>query len=382
MRLEFSLSLSVAARVLYPANLVARTINSRLWHSIVMALSSLGFIAAVESAGAAEQPFYAGKTITVVIATAPGGTGHLRYTTVMKHLPRYLPGNPTIVPQYMPGAGGVAAANHLAHVAKRDGFTIGGSSSALYTSAILGATGVRYKLDDFTFLGAPYSGGPHTLMVRPGLHIDTVDKLKAYKGLRFADRSVGHAMYIIDRLFAYVLELNEPQWILGYNQQEIDLALERLEADALASTLHSVVREKLPRLEKGYTVPVVLRNPKGRGGEWVPEFPQNRANLDQYADTTLKRAVLRFHSALRPSASVLFAPKGIPAAALRDLQQAFAKVWSDPQFAEEYARLIAEPNDPISGEEIEKVLAQLPRDPKIMQIYKDISGLGALPPAR
>lgn len=354
---------------------------SRQGHKIAATLFLLLLIAA-GSVKAAEQPFYTGKTITAIIATAPGGTGHLRYTTVLKHLPKYLAGHPTIVPQYMPGAGGMAAANHLANVARRDGLTLGGSSSALYTAAILQSAGVRYKLDDFTFLGAPYSGGPHTLMVRPALHIDTVEKLKAYKGLRFADRSVGHALYIINRLFAYVLDLNEPKWILGFNQQEMELALERLEADALASTLHSVAREKLPLLEKGYTVPVVLRNPKGRGAESVLEFPQNRANLDQHADTPLKRAILRFHSALRPSASVLFAPKGIPPAALKELKQAFSKVWSDAQFTEEYARLIAEPIDPISGEEIEKVLGQLPHDAKIMQIYKDISGLGPLPPAR
>jgi hypothetical protein len=89
-----------------------------------------------------------------------------------------------------PGAGGVGAANHLANVVKRDGLTLGASSSALYTSAILGVTGVRYKLDDFVFLGAPYSGGPHTLVVRPDLHLDTVEKLRAYKGLRLPiDRS-------------------------------------------------------------------------------------------------------------------------------------------------------------------------------------------------
>ena len=144
----------------------------------------------------------------------------------------------------------------------------------------------------------------------------------------------------------------------------------------------SFARERLSWLEKGYTVPVVLRNPKGRGGEFVREFPPNRAHLDQFADTPLKRAILQFHGALRPSASVLFAPKGIPETAVRELKLAFSKVWSDPQFAEEYARLIAEPNDPITGEEIEKVLAELPRDPKIMQTYKEISGLGALPPAR
>jgi tripartite-type tricarboxylate transporter receptor subunit TctC len=152
----------------------------------------LSFFAAFscECADAAEQPFYAGKTITVVIATGPGGTGSLRYTSVMKFLPRYILGSNTIRAHYLPGAGGVGAANHLANVVKRDGLTLGASSSALYTSAILGVTGVRYKLDDFVFLGAPYSGGPHTLVVRPDLHLDTVEKLRAYKGLRLPiDRS-------------------------------------------------------------------------------------------------------------------------------------------------------------------------------------------------
>ena len=63
-------------------------------------------------------------------------------------------------------------------------------------------------------------------------------------------------------------------------------------------------------------------------------------------------------------------------------QGALPGAWGDRQFAEEYARVIAEPNDPITGEEIEKVLGQLPRDLKIMQIYQEISGLGTLPPVR
>ena len=126
--LDFSRSLSVRARVFDLFNLLAGTIKyarsgcdvsrttaiSRHCHAIGAKLSFLGFIAAIrlKSAGAGEQSFYSGKTITVIIATAPGGTGHLRYTTVLKHLPKYLAGNPTIVPQYMPGAGGMAAARN------------------------------------------------------------------------------------------------------------------------------------------------------------------------------------------------------------------------------------------------------------------------------
>jgi hypothetical protein len=81
--------------------------------AMIVRLFLLGFLTTLcgESAKAAEQPFYSGKTITVVIGTSPGGTGGLRYTTVMKYLPKYIPGNPTIVAQYMAGAGGVAAAH-------------------------------------------------------------------------------------------------------------------------------------------------------------------------------------------------------------------------------------------------------------------------------
>ena len=94
MRMDFSRSLSVRARVFYLINLLAEAINyarragrvfrtsamSRHGHAIAVKLSLLGFFTAVsvESAGAADQPFYSGKTITVVIATGPGGTGHLR----------------------------------------------------------------------------------------------------------------------------------------------------------------------------------------------------------------------------------------------------------------------------------------------------------------
>lgn len=356
---------------------------SRYAHSAsVRFLPLVFFTLCFESAPAAEQPFYAGKTITAVIGTSLGGTGGLRYTAVMKYLPKYIPGNPAIVPQYMPAAGGVTAANHVAHMAKRDGLTISGISSSLYANTILGAAGVRYKLDDFTFLGSSYSGGPHVLTARPGLRLDTVEKLKAYKGLRFAQRSVGHAMYVIDRLFAYVLELDDPRWVLGYNQQEIDLSVERGEADALCTTLHSFVRDRLAWIQKGYTVPIVLRNPKGGGAEVARKFPLRPAHLEQYADTPSKKAVMQFHAAMRPSASVFFVPKGIPDAALKDLKQAFGKVWSDPQFVEEYERLIGEPSDPVTGEEIERVLAQLPKDPNVMQLYKQITGPEPLPPAR
>jgi tripartite-type tricarboxylate transporter receptor subunit TctC len=330
----------------------------------------------------AEAPFYQGKTLTVVEGRAAGGLGSLRAKVVASHLQRYLPGNPPIVYQYMAGGGGTAAANHLASVARRDGLTIANIGSSIFSNALLGGSGVRYQLDDFVFLGSAYSGNPFALVIRPALGLDSVEKLKAYSGLRFANRSVGHSTYIADRLAAFTLELKDARWILGYTDQEINPAIERGEADTRVMGIPLFLREAPHWLKQGFTVPVVLRNTKGRGAETFPEFPQDRPTLDRYADTELKRAILKFHNATRPVSSVYLVPKGIPDAALRTLREAFNKAWDDPRFKEEYERLTQEPADPVTGEEIDEILKALPQDPRVREIYKQLIGAGPVPPGR
>ena len=67
---------------------------------------------------------------------------------------------------------------------------------------------------------------------------------------------------------------------------------------------------------------------------------------------------------------------------MKDLKEAFKKTWKDPQFAIDYKRRTGEPADPVAGEEIERVLQQLPKDPKIMKVYKQVIGGGPLPSSR
>ncbi len=94
-------------------------------------------------------PYYEGKTLVVIEGRRPGGTGSLRTQATMKYVQKHLSGNPSIVYKYMPGGGGTAAANHMANRAKRDGLTIANIGTGLYSNAMFGARGVRYKLEDF-----------------------------------------------------------------------------------------------------------------------------------------------------------------------------------------------------------------------------------------
>lgn len=344
---------------------------------------ALLMISSHDLAGTGEPPFYEGKTLTLIVATSPGGTGVLRAQAVTTYLQKHLRGNPGVVYQYMPAGGGTAAGNYLAHSAKRDGLTIGIQLSSFFSDAVLGTSGVRYKLEDFVILGSPVrEGGPYTLIIRPDLGLDTAEKLRAYKGLRFAQRSVGHSMYLLDRMFAFLLDLKEPRWVLGYDNPELLAALKRGEADVQTNNINGVMRETPHLVKEGFTFPIVMSDVEGRGAEAIPGFPQGRPTVDKYLDTDLKRAILRFRRGIRPASGPYLAPKGIPERAVADLREAFNKVWADPQFAEEYRRLTREVADPITGEEIEQVLRQMPRDPRIVDVYKQLLGGGPLPPSK
>jgi tripartite-type tricarboxylate transporter receptor subunit TctC len=345
-------------------------------------LSLLFLASAFEQALAGEAPFYQGKTLTLVEGRSPGGTGSVRAQAVVKYLRKHLAGNPAIVYQYMPGGGGTAAANHMAHIARRDGLTIGNIGSSMISNAVMGSPGVRYKLDDFIYLGSASTGGPYTLITASRLGLDSVDKLRAYRGLRFAQRSVGHTMYILDRMFAYILELAEPAWVVGYKESELDLAISKGEADAQSNNVHTILKEAGHWMKGDYVFPIVMKNAQGKGVETAPQFPQNLPTLDQHANTELKRAVLRFHNGSRPTSAPYFAPRGIPEPAVRALKEAFDKIWQDPEFLREYPLIAAEPADPVTGQEIEEVLKQLPQDPKIRDIYKQLISAGPLPPVR
>ena len=328
----------------------------------------------------AAAPFYEGKVVTVVQGRSGGGLGDLRVRAAIPYLQKYLPGNPQVISLYVPGAGGIRAANLMGKTFKNDGLTIGNIATSIFVRAVAKDPTVQYRLSDFSYLGAPSVGGPYALLIRP-LGLDTVGKLKAYNKLRLAERSVGHTMYNVGRITAFVLELKDPQWVVGYDSPEVDVAVQRGEADARTEVLFDLVRNKPKWRQDGFTVPVVLKNIKGRGPEAVAGFPKTET-VNDYADNQLKKDVLRFYYNSRPGSSVYFAPKGIPEDASAALRQAFRKIWNDPQFARDYERITAEPLEAISGEDIEKFLNEIPDDPKLNTVMQQLLGAGPIPAAR
>src|SRR5882724_8758848 len=115
-----------------------------------------------------QTAFFQGKTVTILESSAPGGVGSMRTKAVVPFLQKYIPGNPTIVMQYMDGGGGRKAANHLYKSVRPDGLTIGRMSTPFVMQPILGESGVLYDIDKVSYLGTSYSGGYHVFFYAEG----------------------------------------------------------------------------------------------------------------------------------------------------------------------------------------------------------------------
>src|SRR5918996_6180097 len=158
-----------------------------------------------------QTSFYKGKTITFINGVGPGGTGDLRGKPIAAFLTRHIPGNPTIVTEYMPGAGGRKAANHMYSVARPDGLTFARISSSMVPNAVLGETGVRYDLDKLNYLGSAESVFHFVLLTRKGAGLDSLEKLRSTPQVRVAAGDVGHSTYYLPRVFAYFIDMKEPR---------------------------------------------------------------------------------------------------------------------------------------------------------------------------
>src|SRR6185312_15245032 len=121
--------------------------------AIVLAFAALSVLAPVHAADTA-APFYKGKQIIMLIASGAGGGYDAYARTLPRYLPKYIPGNPTIVPKNVPGAGGLIAANTLYNTTAPDWLTSAALNNGLATDPLFGETAGRFEAQKFNSLGS------------------------------------------------------------------------------------------------------------------------------------------------------------------------------------------------------------------------------------
>src|SRR5262245_61382472 len=117
--------------------------------------AAVAALAALTAPAAAQAPSLAGKNVQMIIGFGPGSADDVGARVVARHIGKHLPGKPTVVPQNMPGAGSLNAANHIYNVAPKDGTAMGNISSGAVLGPITGAAGARFDPTRITWLGSP-----------------------------------------------------------------------------------------------------------------------------------------------------------------------------------------------------------------------------------
>lgn len=324
----------------------------------------------------AQAPFYQGKTLTVIATTSPGGTGDMRVRAVVPFLRKHIPGNPTVVIEYMDGGGGRKGTNHLFRSANPDGLTLGAASGAIIGLNIMGEPGVMYDIDKFLYLGTPESENHYVIYSRKELGLGNPEKLKATSGIRIGAQTVGHVSYIAGRLFAYFLNFREPKFVTGYSGPELDAALMRGEVDARANNATSVLRRNPDWVEKGLMdFQAILEVPKGDKHSRFAHVPE----IENFAKTEKEKKLLTMWRGFRSVGSPYILPPGTPKDRVEILQEALRRAFKDPDFHSEFKKLVGDEATPLMPEELTKIIREMPRDAEIIELLKKFSGPGPLP---
>lgn len=325
-----------------------------------------------------QGPFYQGKTITLIVGAGPGGMGDLRAKALASVLAKHIPGNPAITFQYMPGAGGRKAANHLYNTARPDGLTLYRISSSIISYAVLGETGVQYDIDKLNYLGTTEHKLYYVFITRAALGHDGLAKLRAAGGLRIGSAPVGHTGYLHSRMIAYFLDLKDSRIIPGYENEDLDVAFARSEVDAQVASMGTVfqndfMKNKTVHFHAGIEYP---RNWKD------PRFTSlNLPDLESFAKTDGEKKILGMMRNFRSVGTALLFPPGVPKDRVDILKEAVRKTHTDPAFIAEYRKLTSgdEPT-PLMPDEQANVVKEIPRDAETIELFKKFSGTGPLPP--
>jgi tripartite-type tricarboxylate transporter receptor subunit TctC len=323
----------------------------------------------------AQAPFYQGKTITVIQGRGPGGSGDMRARAITQFLPKYIPGNPTVVHEFMAGGGGLKAANHV-YSMKGDGLTIGSVSSGFMSGAILGGTGVNYQVERFHYLGAADAGGHYIFYTRKELGVTSLEKLRVTPGIRIGAQSVGHSNYNIARLLAYLLPMKEPRFVAGYASPEIDLAIERGELDSRFNQSFSLMQNNPEWVEKKMMdFHITLEIIKGDKNPKFAHLPE----IESLAKTEKDRQLINLQRSFRITGSPFILAPDTPKDRVAILQAAVTKVFKDPEFPKYFKKTVGDDPELVFPEVMDKAVKELKRPPEVVDLLKKIAGAEPLP---
>jgi tripartite-type tricarboxylate transporter receptor subunit TctC len=296
---------------------------------------------------AGAQDFFAGKTMTIIVSTGAGGSYYQVAQSFSRHMPKYIPGNPTMIVKAMPGAGNVLATNFLHNIAPKDGTTIGTINNSIPLHQVLDGKGVHYDARNFNWLGSTgtYNSVAYVWHTAGIKTLQDVMKKEVILGGTGIGSSIVIYPTVMNNLLGTKFKI-----VLGYKStMEIDIAMERGEVQARTGSYTALVSEH-PDWLKDKKV-VLLAQIGGRKDPQLPNVPL----MTDFAKNDEDRQVMQLISSPIALGRPYLTPPGIPADRLAILQKAFDATLRDKGFLDEAKKMDID-IDPVSGAEIAQIV--------------------------
>ena len=320
----------------------------------------------------AQGMFYQGKTITLIVGSG-AGTAYDMYARLLgNYIGKHIPGNPTVMVQNMPAAGGLVAANYVYGVAKPDGLTLASINPAHYFNQLQGNKEVKFDWTKFTWL-ASSDKSEHMLYMRSDAPYRTIqDVRKAAEAPKCGATGTGTSGHHIPRMLEEALG-TKFTIVTGYaGGNEIDLATERNEVVCRSFTTAAYfAREPYHTWRKKNFVRVLLQTGHQKDPR-LPEVPLLSELMDEFKTSDLGRRVVTVMLGSGELGRPIVAAPGIPADRAKILRDAFMKSMADPALIADAAKSKLEITA-VSGEELTQIAKEvIEQPPEVVDRIKKI----------
>src|SRR5712671_5593085 len=295
---------------------------------VVFACAAIGtslLLMSSASLAQASADFYRGKQIALLVGFGPGGEDDLWARMISRHLPTHIPGNPNVVPQHMPGSGGLLVVNRLYNTAVRDGTVIGMINRGIPFEPLLGGQGTQIDALKINYIGSP--GRDTTVCAaRKDAPVQSLQDLYT-KELTVGGTGSGADTAIYPEFLSTLLGMKF-KLVKGYQgSHEIQLAMERNEVQGICLAYDSLSRGNLARTGGINVLLQAALTPDPR----VKDAPM----VIEAARSAEDRKALELFFARAAMGRPFVAPPGVPAERLATLRTAFDAALADPAFLED-----------------------------------------------
>jgi tripartite-type tricarboxylate transporter receptor subunit TctC len=334
---------------------------------LLVGLLGLALTVAGVGPGFSQEPYYKGKTIRLIISVGVAGGFGEYARTLAEHLDRHIAGQPNIIVQSMPGAGGLVATNHLYAQAPQDGTVIAMVNATAPLAPLWGSRGARFETLKFNAIGAlDRSDGTcafwHTA---PAKTWDDLLKNEVTVGSIGAGSPMEVYAVMLNRLFGTKIKV-----VGGYKAgSDIDLAMQRQEVDGRCGTHLKAIPALHPDWirDNKLLVPIVVSEKRNK------DYPNTPALMEFVKDETTRQTIDLLTVTQKLDRPIL-APPNTPPERLYELRAALAATTRDPAFVVEIKKknLTIEPT---GADEMARVYADaFASPPAVVEAVKAILG--------